>query len=156
MLLPSDEKIIQKPQLLNHFLIIIWFDVLALIIMILGVIFLLWPVLKRRTIGAQDTAGKLLTDGIYSFCRHPIYLGIVLISLGFSLGGINVDGLLVFPLVLLLNYVQAKIEEIYDVGRRFKEEYSRYKRNTRLFGPIWFWSFLFISLIFPLVITSII
>lgn len=153
MLLPPDEDIIHKPSFLDQPLIVRWFDILGLIFMILGVLLLLRTILMRRAIGAQDTAGKLLIKGIYSFCRHPIYFGIIIISLGFGLRGINIDGLLVFPFILLVNFIQAKLEEIYDVGVRFKEEYSNYKKQTRMFGPIWFWVIILISLIIPLVIT---
>ncbi|MFX1501509.1 MAG: methyltransferase family protein [Promethearchaeota archaeon] len=152
MIIPSDERIIQKPSIFNHPFNGRWFDILGLILMILGVFMLLRTIFLRRAIGAQDTGGKLLTNGIYSFCRHPIYFGIIIISLGFGLRGINIDGLIVFPLVLIANVTQAKLEEIYDVGIRFKEEYSNYKKQTRMFGTIWFWSILFISLVFPLVI----
>jgi len=156
MLLPPDERIIQKPSFLNHPLNVRWFDIVGLILMILGVLLLLMTILKRKAIGAQDTAGKLITNGIYSFCRHPIYFGIIILSLGFGLRGINIDGLLIFPFILLVNYIQAKLEEIYDVGIRFKDEYSNYKNQTRMFGPIWLWSILIIILIFPLLITLLI
>lgn len=156
MLIPSDEDIIQKPLLLNDPLNLRWFDISGLILMILGVLLLLRTILMRKAIGAQDTAGNLLTNGIYSFCRHPIYFGIIIISLGFGLRGINIDGLIVFPFILLVNFIQAKVEEVYDVGIRFKEEYSNYKKQTRMFGPIWFWSILLISLIVPLIISLLI
>ncbi|MFX1502579.1 MAG: DUF1295 domain-containing protein [Promethearchaeota archaeon] len=153
MLLPPDEDIIQKPSFLNHALTLRWLDILGLIMMILGVLLLLRTILMRKAVGAQDTAGKLLTKGVYSFCRHPIYFGIVIISLGFGLRGINIDALLVFPLILLANFIQAKLEEIYDVGVRFKDEYSEYKKNTRMFGPIWFWIIILFFLILPLIIS---
>lgn len=155
MILPSDENVITRPPLLNHALNLRWFDVLGLILIIFGVLLLLRTILLRKAVGAQDTAGKLLTKGIYSFCRHPIYLGIGLISLGFGLRVINIDGLLLFPLILLANFIQAKLEEKYDVGVRFKEEYTEYKYQTRMFGPIWFWIIILISLILPLMITTL-
>jgi len=38
-------------------------------------------------------------------------------------------------------YFAAEImEERYDVGARFHEQYQAYKRTTRMFGPIWLWS----------------
>ena len=40
----------------------------------------------------------------------------------------------------LANFTQAKIEERYDVGRRFEAEYRSYKRTTPPFGPVWFWA----------------
>ncbi len=156
MLIPSDESVVIKPSFLEHPLSVRWFDIMGFILMISGVALLIWTIVMRRAIGAQDTAGKLLTKGVYSFCRHPIYLGIILISLGLGLRGINVDGLIVFPLILLANVLQAKLEETYDVGSRFKEEYAIYKRHTRLFGPIWLWGILAFGFIIPSVITLLI
>lgn len=155
MLIPPDENIITRPEILNNVFNLRWLNILGLIMMISGVLLLLRTIFMRKAIGAQDTAGKLLTKGIYSFCRHPIYFGIILISLGFGLRGINVDALIVFPLILLVNFLQAKLEEIYDVGVRFKDEYLEYKKNTRMFGPIWFWLIILLILILPLIISSI-
>ena len=155
MLLPPDQNIIQKPQFLSQALPIRWFDILGLILMILGVLILLRTILMRKAVGAQDTAGRLLTKGIYSFCRHPIYFGIIIISLGFGLRGINIDALLIFPLILLVNFFQAKLEEVYDVGVRFKDEYLEYKKNVKMFGPVWFWLIVLTFLILPLIISII-
>ncbi len=155
MLIPPDENIITRPPLLDNAFNLRWFDILGLIMMILGVLLLLRTILMRKAIGAQDTAGKLLTKGIYSFCRHPIYFGIIIISLAFGLRGINIDALIVFPLIILINFFQAKLEEVFDVGVRFKEEYLEYKKNTRMFGPIWFWLIILFFLILPLTISII-
>ena len=153
MLIPPDENVVIRPVLLNNAFNLRWFDIVGLIIMILGVLLLLKTILMRKAIGAQDTAGKLLTKSIYSFCRHPIYFGIIIISLGFALRGINIDALIVYPLILLVNFLQAKLEEVYDVGARFKDEYLEYKKNTRMFGPIWFWFTILFFLILPLIIS---
>jgi len=153
MIIPSDESVIARPPLFNHALNLRWFDILGLIMMIFGVLIMLRTIFMRKAVGAQDTAGKLLTKGIYSFCRHPIYFGIIMVSLGLGLRRINVDGLIIYPLILLANFIQAKLEEVFDVGVRFKEEYLEYKKKIRIFGPIWFWLVLLIVLILPLIIS---
>lgn len=153
MIIPSDENVITRPPLFDSALNLRWFDILGLIIIIFGVLIMLRTIFMRKAVGAQDTAGKLLTKGIYSFCRHPIYFGIIMVSFGLGLRSINVDGLIIFPFILLANFIQAKLEEVYDVGVRFKEEYLEYKRKTKIFGPIWFWLVLLIFLILPLIIS---
>ena len=90
-------------------------------------------------IGGQDTKEGLITSGVYQFARHPIYLGIVLISLSLALMIVNVDGMMVLPLVFLASFLQSEVEEKYDVGERFREEYEAYRRTTPRFGPHWFW-----------------
>jgi len=44
--------------------------------------------------------------------------------------------------VLVLNLVQAVMEERYDIGRRFSAQYQEYRKRTHLFGPIWAWAVL--------------
>jgi protein-S-isoprenylcysteine O-methyltransferase Ste14 len=81
----------------------------------------------------------LLTSGIYRYARHPIYAGIVGISLGIALAFGTWDGLLMIPVILLLNMAEALNEESYDIGVRFPDEYREYRKRTRMFGPFWFW-----------------
>ena len=46
------------------------------------------------------------------------------------------------PVIFLLNLTEAWIEERYDIGVRFASEYREYRKRTRIFGPIWFWTIL--------------
>jgi protein-S-isoprenylcysteine O-methyltransferase Ste14 len=77
----------------------------------------------------------------------------VLISLGISIVRVNFDGMLVFPLVFIANFVQARLEEFYDVGKRFKDEYEAYRARTHMFGPYWFWLGILLILIAPVLIS---
>ncbi len=95
---------------------------------------------QRRVVGGQDTKQGLITSGLYGFSRHPIYLGIVLVSFAIVLIASNVYGLRAFPLVLAANAWQASVEERLDIGVRFGEEYARYRRKTWMFGPPAFWT----------------
>lgn|GEM_PF-1148888 len=148
----SDPSVIKKPSLFEVSFVTNWYSILGQVLFVGSALLLIYTVTKRKVIGAQDTGGRLLSSGIYSFTRHPIYLGIVLISLGIAIVRTNFDGMIVFPVVFLANFIQAKLEEIYDVGVRFKEEYRQYKRRTRMFAPLWFWIVIVILLIAPLII----
>jgi hypothetical protein len=64
----------------------------------------------------------------------------------------NIDGLLVVPLIILINLLMGKMEEKYDVGVRFRNQYSVYKTQTRAFGPIWLWIALVTAIILPVII----
>ena len=146
----SDPTFIAKPAILENVLVANWYMISGQILVLASICLLVYTVIKRHAIGGQDTGGKLLTSGVYSFSRHPVYLGIVLISLGISIVRTNFDGMLVFPLVFLANYIQAKLEEKYDVGVRFKEEYEKYRKRTRMFAPYWFWIFILAILLGPI------
>ncbi|MGD9379661.1 MAG: methyltransferase [candidate division WOR-3 bacterium] len=149
----SDPKVIAKPAIFENMLIVHWYAVFGQILVLGSVGLLVYTVFKRHAIGGQDTGGRLLTSGIYRFSRHPIYLGIVLISLGISIVRVNFDGMLVFPLVFIANFVQARLEEFYDVGKRFKDEYEAYRAHTHMFGSYWFWLGILLILIVPVLIS---
>lgn len=150
MIIPPDPAVIPQPPLLDKVLMRQWYPALGQVLCLGSIGMLLYTVSRRRAIGGQDTKGKLLTKGIYSFSRHPIYLGIVLISLGLAIMRLNFDALLVFPLVFLANFIQARLEEKYDMEVRFPDEYAGYKEQTKMFAPFWFWGLLIILLLAPI------
>ncbi len=80
-------------------------------------------------------ANKLVTGGIYSICRNPMYLGNILLILGF---GIFANSLLFtalfFPLFVLIYYSIIKAEEAF-LTRNFGEEYARYKVKVKAIIP---------------------
>ena len=72
---------------------------------------------------------KLITSEIYSQIRHPMYLGIIFIHIGFP---ILTKSLLTFisaviwiPLVLLWKYWEER-----DLIKKFPKEYDGYKKKT--------------------------
>ena len=115
------------------------FRVLGCTLICLGGLLGIATLWRRRAVGGQDIPEDLIISDPYQYCRHPIYAGIVLVSLGLPLLALNPDGFLMFPFVLLANTVEAIIEENYDIGVRFKLQYSQYKQKTRMLGPLWFW-----------------
>jgi protein-S-isoprenylcysteine O-methyltransferase Ste14 len=137
--LPSDPNVFATPAFLAESGVRIGFLIvgLGLIAFSLGV--LLIVVRKRKTVGGENVKEGLLTSGIYRYARHPIYAGIVGISLGIALAFGTWDGLLMIPVILLLNMAEALNEESYDIGVRFPDEYREYRKRTRMFGPFWFW-----------------
>jgi len=95
---------------------------------------------QRKVLGLQDVQAGLLTSGAYRYFRHPIYAGILWVSLGLALLTRNPDGLLMFPALVGILAGQALIEEKYDMGVRFHEQYRDYRHTARMFGPAWLWS----------------
>ena len=151
----SDPNVIAKPAIFEDVLVANWYAVFGQILVLGSVGLLVYTVIKRHAIGGQDTGGRLLTSGIYRFSRHPIYLGIVLIALGISIVRVNCDGMLVFPIVFIMNFIQARLEEVHDIGKRFKEEYESYRTRTHMFGPYWFWLGILLILFSPLLISLV-
>jgi protein-S-isoprenylcysteine O-methyltransferase Ste14 len=102
---------------------------------------------QRKVIGLQDVEAGLITSGVYRYFRHPIYTGIIWISLGLALVTRNPDGLLAVPAIFFINLAQAISEERNDMGVRFRQQYQAYKQTTRMFGPIWLWSVIFVIIL---------
>jgi len=138
--IPADPAVFERPRFSETGAAVWGLPALGGLLLVLGLSLLGLTLARRRVLGVQDTPDGLITTGTYRFCRHPIYLGIVSISLGIALAGRNFDGVIAFPFVLLANVTQAKIEERYDVGVRFEAEYRSYQETTPLLGPIWFWA----------------
>lgn len=125
---------------LEHPSVRVGFAAIGSALISVGVLLPLVTLKQRKSIGLQDVKEGLITSGVYRYFRHPIYTGIIWISLGLALVTRNPDGLLAFPAIFVINLVQAISEERNDVGVRFREQYQAYKQTTRMFGPIWIWS----------------
>jgi protein-S-isoprenylcysteine O-methyltransferase Ste14 len=138
--LPSDQGVLSPPAFLTHPAARTGLSIVGQVLIVAAVVMLVATVMRRKVLGGQDVKEGLLTSGIYRYFRHPIYTGIVWISLGLPLATQNLDGLLMFPGVLLANVAQATVEERWDVGARFQVEYEEYRKRTRMFGPAWFWA----------------
>ncbi len=86
---------------------------------------------KKRQIYAE----KLVTTGIYSVCRNPMYLGNILLLLGFGIFANSLLFLLIFfPLFYLFYMAIMRAEENFLI-KKFPVDYSEYKRNTNSLVP---------------------
>jgi methanethiol S-methyltransferase len=73
--------------------------------------------------------GKLVTTGIYRYIRHPQYLGFLLITLGMNIWWLTFITLALWPVLVVVYYRLAKLEEK-DAEAEFGEEYREYKRRV--------------------------
>ena len=78
--------------------------------------------------------GALVTSGIYRYLRHPQYLGLILIVVGFNIQWPTLPTLLMGP-VLVVMYVWLARREDADLAAHFGEEYIRYVARTPAFVP---------------------
>lgn len=77
---------------------------------------------------------RLVTEGIYRFLRHPQYLGLILIILGFNVMWPTLLTLLMAP-ILIVMYVRLARREDLELATVFGEEYLRYADRTPAFLP---------------------
>jgi protein-S-isoprenylcysteine O-methyltransferase Ste14 len=80
----------------------------------------------HTTPDAHQPSTALVTTGPYRFTRNPIYLGFLLIDLGFTLLAGTLWGLLLSPFLIgtITRWI-IHAEEAY-LGKKFKEEYQAY------------------------------
>ena len=87
---------------------------------------------NKTTVKPLEESTALITDGVFRFSRHPMYLGFVFILLGISslMGSLTpyviVIGFAVFMQIVFIRFEEKKLEET------FGEAWLRYKRNVRL------------------------
>ncbi|RKP30272.1 ICMT-domain-containing protein [Metschnikowia bicuspidata] len=79
---------------------------------------------------------KLVTNGIYAWCRHPSYLGFILFFMGMQtvLGNVVVYAV---SMVILFRFFRCRIrlEEIVLVHNMYEKEYEKYQERVSALIP---------------------
>jgi len=109
------------------------------VIRILGSVFFVAGMLIFFICAAQVYISKLLkkgvaTKGLYTFIRHPQYLGLGFAALGLAIMWPRFLTLTFFAVMLFLYYLLAKDEER-RMTNRFGESYISYMNQTGMFFP---------------------
>ena len=111
---------------------------LALVLHVLGIILLVIGVAIRILAWIQipnaHRIGNLVTTGIYSRTRNPIYLAFMLIIVGIAFLFPGLLTLLWLVISIMVLYRLAKLEER-DLEKAYGNEYLDYKRIVPLFLP---------------------
>src|SRR2546430_2207228 len=76
----------------------------------------------------------LVTDGIYTVVRHPQYLGFMLVTLGQFVVWPTIATAILWPLLAVLYYRQAKREEAI-LFEKFGDRFREYASKTPMFFP---------------------
>jgi protein-S-isoprenylcysteine O-methyltransferase Ste14 len=77
---------------------------------------------------------KLVTSGIYSKVRHPIYLGRMLLNIGFLIMFPIIPMLFVAIVFVIVWYLMALSEEMF-LMKKFSKSYKKYKEKVPMFIP---------------------
>lgn len=77
----------------------------------------------------------LTTTGTYRMCRHPLYLGSLLISVGFIIISHSIFVLFYFLVFFPATYIPTIFMEEQFLMEKFGNEYLLYKKQTSLFVP---------------------
>lgn len=78
-----------------------------------------------------SSASSLVTSGVFSISRNPMYVGFGLFLLGLAFYFANIASFIIAGLFFVyINYVQIKREEVALQGL-FKQEYMAYQKQVR-------------------------
>lgn len=107
-----------------------WGMYIGAVLIILG-----WKNIHKRYWSKEEGKGRLLTDGIYAYIRHPQYTGFLLITLGMIFEWATIPLLIMWPVLAVLYYRLAKKEEGY-MEQEFGQAYKIYRQRTSMFVPL--------------------
>ena len=110
--------------------------VISVIITINGHIFNSFAELQRKWwLDQPENKGKLYTKGLFRLCRHPNYLGDLLIFIGWYLLTRNWIPF-IMPLLMIYSFYKEYIPEIEDfLAQEFGDEWKEYERNVKPMIP---------------------
>jgi protein-S-isoprenylcysteine O-methyltransferase Ste14 len=100
-----------------------------------GIISLIGLAIRAWASGHIRKASELAVSGPYAYTRNPLYLGSLILGLGFTIAaGVWWLGLL-FVLLFLGIYLPVMRVEVEDIRRIFGPEFDEYEREVPLFLP---------------------
>ena len=118
--------LVPQPRFEPSYVIFIIGIILALLSALIGILAFkeigIIPSVKQKS--------KVISSGIYSIVRHPIYIGNILMPLGLALAFRAVYALLYVPVIIILFAVTIFIEEK-TLTEEYGEEYIEYKRKVK-------------------------
>jgi len=139
--------------------------IVGIIFTICGILFMIISIMsfrrEARKAKLEQSLGPmgpntLVTTGLYSKIRHPIYTGRLLIAIGWSLTWNAVYSLFIIPIVVWITFITVvRFWEEPDLIKSFGEEYNEYRRNTPALFPMYL-RILLIALIIVIVVFTVI
>lgn len=88
---------------------------------------------KLRTNPEVAKGSVLVIDGIYKYIRHPMYLGLILISLALVIDYLTFFRIILFDFLVLNQLFKINYEE--KILEKYFSEYKSYKKDTKKLIP---------------------
>jgi len=110
----------------------------GLAIFVVGAVLGLWA-LTHNQLGNFNIqpklrkGSKLITTGIYALVRHPMYLSVMVMMLGFLVSTPTIVETILWLMLIMVLLLKAKKEE--SLWLEHDEAYEVYKKSTKLFIP---------------------
>lgn len=105
---------------------------------ILCIPFLLLGLIIRNVAAGTLLKKKELTNvGIYSYIRHPLYVGSALLATGFMIMAANIYLASLCLLIYIYIYIKKVREEEKFLLQKYGSKYNEYCENVNAFVPKW-------------------
>lgn len=103
----------------------------------LGIVLILAGMAFRiAALGCLKKKESLATTGVYSLCRHPLYLGSILMTYGFCFLLDDLANYVMATLYFAIFYTLTIVWEEIRLAERFGEEHRRYAAQTPVILPL--------------------
>lgn len=114
--------------------------IIAGVLVSIGIFFLLWSIIAQRKIGRGtpmplQATQKLIIQGPYSYCRNPLFFGLINFFIGISLMINSIGSLMMVVVFSVIVLLYVKLIEEKELKQRFGEAYQVYKRRTPFVIP---------------------
>ncbi len=116
---------------LDHF----WWRVAGIAAMAIGLGIALWAGIefKKASMRVSDPPREMITTGPYHFVRHPQYVGLIFMWVGWWWVWSAVYAFYFGMLILILIWIEAYLEEKFILEKKFGEQYRKYRAETGMF-----------------------
>lgn len=121
--------IISESSILSNLLSIIVFTIAAIV----GLIPIIQKNFKVNVFPEATKDMELITNGIYKFIRHPMYLSVLLVGLSFVISDPKPTIFIVWMILFINLHLKMDIEEV-NLIRAFPE-YKEYRKSTKRLIP---------------------
>lgn len=106
-----------------------WTGSVAVLVILSGILFRAWAA------GTIEKSRKVCRKGPYAVVRHPLYLGSLLIALGFCAALNSVENIFAVLLFVVVFYVPKVRQEEKELLEKFGEDYARYMAEVPALFP---------------------
>lgn len=93
-----------------------------------------WREIHSRYWVVEEGRGELVTDGVYSFSRHPQYAGFILMTFGLLIHWATLPLLIMWPL-LVIQYIRLARREEAEMEEEFGDAFREYRERVPRFIP---------------------
>jgi protein-S-isoprenylcysteine O-methyltransferase Ste14 len=116
---------------LDHF----WWRVAGVAVILLGIGLVVWAksVIGKVLTSLGETPTELTTSGPYQFVRHPMYLGLIFVWVGWWWVWAAVYSFYFGMFILALAWIQGYLEEKLVLEKKFGDRYRDYRSQTGMF-----------------------